>query len=296
MAVDRFGGQMLIFYVFFFSSIITGLSPFTASNNFYYLFIARLLLGVCGVNFKHRFKSNKIITDFEFQGFFFCTCHNLISLWAPPEEKGMFVSSMLGSKLGIVVTWPLMGCVISYFGWESAFYITAILCLGVSYLWLETVADSPDKHPKISKSEKDFIEDSLGLVGKKKEMFPPIGEMIKSMPFYALLFLHFSDVWGIFFLLTSAPMFMNQALKFDIENVGLVSSLPYFARLICGFAFGLLGDFLTSRGMGVTTVRKLFAVFCECVLQLNNNFARLMNFYSFSSHCSRDFFVWFLLH
>ena len=177
----------------------------------------------------------------------------------------MFVSSMLGSKLGIVVTWPLMGYIISFFGWKSAFYVTSVLCLAVSYLWLETVADSPDKHPQISKSEREFIENSLGLVGKKKEIFPPIGEMLKSPPFYALLFLHFSDVWGIFFLLTSAPMFMNQALKFDIKNAGLISSLPYLARLVFGFAFGFLGDFLTSRGMEATKVRKLFAVFCECV-------------------------------
>jgi MFS transporter, ACS family, solute carrier family 17 (sodium-dependent inorganic phosphate cotransporter), other len=48
--VERFGGKMLVFFVFLFSSIITALSPLTASDNFHYLFIARLLLGVCGVN------------------------------------------------------------------------------------------------------------------------------------------------------------------------------------------------------------------------------------------------------
>jgi ACS family sodium-dependent inorganic phosphate cotransporter len=180
----------------------------------------------------------------------------------------MFVSSMLGSKLGIAVTWPLMGYLISVFDWKFAFYFTAVISLIVAYFWLVIVADSPEKHLKISKSEKDLIQESLSLVKTKKETFPPLVEMFKSPPFYALLFLHFSDVWGIFFLLTSAPMFMKQALQFDIKEAGLVSSLPYIARLLCGLAFGFFGDFLMSRGMGATKIRKLFCVFCECVEKL----------------------------
>lgn len=175
----------------------------------------------------------------------------------------MFVSSMLGSKLGIAVTWPLMGFVTAVLGWRAAFYVTAFIGFVVSYLWLNIVADSPDVHPSITTSEKEFIQDSLGLIIAKKEEFPPIMKMLKSPPFYALLFLHFSDVWGVFFLLTSAPMFMNQVLKFDIKNAGLVSSLPYIARLICGIAFGLFGDYLMSRGIGATKIRKLFCIFCE---------------------------------
>lgn len=162
------------------------------------------------------------------------------------------------------MTWPLMGYIITAFGWECAFYVTAFLCFIISYFWHEIVADSPDKHPLITKAEKEFIEDSLSLVKAKKEVFPPIVQMFKSPPFYALLFLHFSDVWGVFFLLTSAPMFMKQALHFDIKDSGLLASLPYFARLLCGIMFGLLGDYLKSRGMQSTTIRKLFCIFCEC--------------------------------
>jgi MFS transporter, ACS family, solute carrier family 17 (sodium-dependent inorganic phosphate cotransporter), other len=170
---------------------------------------------------------------------------------------------MLGSKLGIAVTWPLMGYLISSYGWKSAFYFTTMCSFIVAYLWLEIVADSPEKHLTISQSEKTFIEDSLSLVKAKKEVFPPLGKMFKSSSFYALLILHFSDVWGIFFLLTSAPMFMKQALQFDIKDAGVLSALPYIARLFSGFAFGYFGDYLMSRGVGATKIRKLFCIFCE---------------------------------
>lgn len=47
---ERFGGRMIVFSVFLVSSVITALSPLTASSDFRYLFVARLLLGVCGVS------------------------------------------------------------------------------------------------------------------------------------------------------------------------------------------------------------------------------------------------------
>lgn len=46
---ERFGGRRIIFLVFMLSSIITASSPLTASENFQYLFCARLALGICGV-------------------------------------------------------------------------------------------------------------------------------------------------------------------------------------------------------------------------------------------------------
>lgn len=173
------------------------------------------------------------------------------------------MSSMMGSKLGTAVTWPLMGLITSVFGWKWAFYFTAFMSLVISAVWFNVVADSPETHPTISRSEQEHIENSLGLVIAKKRDFPPIGEMMKSMPFYALLFLHFSDVWGVFFLLTSAPMFMSQVLKFDLQHAGFASSLPYLARLISGFLFGLAGDYLMSKGVSATKIRKLFCIFCK---------------------------------
>ncbi|CRL07878.1 CLUMA_CG020970, isoform A [Clunio marinus] len=246
VVAERFGGRFLIFTVFFLSSIITVLSPFTASRNINHLFCARFLLGICG-------------------GFFFSTCHNLISRWAPPEEKGIFVSSLLGSKLGTAVTWPLMGVIIENFGWQSAFYLTSVFSLACAAIWLKIVADSPDKHPSIASDEKEFIERSLSSLLTKNKKLLPMKKIFSSVPFYALLFLHFSDVWGIFFLLTSAPMFMNQALNYDIKNAGIASALPYIARLIFGFLFGALGDYFMKNGVRPTKLRKLFCVFSHII-------------------------------
>lgn len=67
MLAERFGGKILIFVVFLLSSIITALSPLTASDNFEYMFWARLLLGVCGVSMTRRSAVVNIINS-RFQG------------------------------------------------------------------------------------------------------------------------------------------------------------------------------------------------------------------------------------
>lgn len=46
---ERFGGRMIIFTLFLASTVITALSPLTASSDFRFLFMARFLLGVFGV-------------------------------------------------------------------------------------------------------------------------------------------------------------------------------------------------------------------------------------------------------
>lgn len=171
--------------------------------------------------------------------------------------------------MGTALTWPLMAFVIETFDWQCAFYVSAMLSLVVSIFWFRIVADGPETHLKISKAEREYIEDSLSsldLIVARKKSFPPIVQMMKSMPFYALVFLHFSDVWGVFFLLTSAPMFMNHVLKYDLKNAGMISSFPYIARFIFGFIFGAVGDYLMKKGISPTKIRKSFCVFCKMSL------------------------------
>lgn len=97
--------------------------------------------------------------------------HNLISKWAPPDERGKFVSSLLGGTFGTVATWPLAGILMESFGWAYAFYVPAIITFIVTFLWFCTVYDSPAHHPRISTDEKEYIEKALGdNISKKKVM------------------------------------------------------------------------------------------------------------------------------
>lgn len=95
------------------------------------------------------------------------------------------------------------------------------------------------------------------------QKFPPYLAMAKSIQFWALLMLHYGNLWGLFFLLTAGPNFISSVLGFDLGHTGILASLPYLARLIFGFIFGQLGDVITQKElMEKTKIRKTFVIFC----------------------------------
>lgn len=176
------------------------------------------------------------------------------------------MSALLGGTLGTVVTWPLTGFIIEKFGWRFGFYVSSAFAMVIALLWFFLVSDAPATHPRITKRERDFIEKSIGStvsVGKKSS-WPPMTQMLMSPKFYALLVLHFGSTWGLFFLITAAPKFMSEVLKFKLTEAGILSSLPYLFRLIFGFMFGSIGDRIREKNvLSVTTIRKMFCVFCK---------------------------------
>lgn len=96
------------------------------------------------------------------------------------------------------------------------------------------------------------------------QTIPPYGRMMLSVPFLALIVLHFGSLWGLFFLLTAAPEFMKKVLGFNLTDAGFLASLPHLARFLTGFGFGYIGDILRRRQwMTPTAIRKVFCLFCK---------------------------------
>lgn len=104
------------------------------------------------------------------QGFIYPALHVLVARWAPPSEKGKFVSSTMGGTLGTVVTWSLAGPLMEKFGWASAFYLPGFITIAWCFFWWYLVADSPAEHPRILESERKYIIDALGDKVKKSKV------------------------------------------------------------------------------------------------------------------------------
>jgi MFS transporter, ACS family, solute carrier family 17 (sodium-dependent inorganic phosphate cotransporter), other len=196
-----------------------------------------------------------------------------VSKWSPPEEKGKFISALLGSLLGTVFTWSSLGVIMQHFGWKFGFYIPAVIGIVITFFWYIIVADSPEDHARITKAEKDMIVKSLGGTVSKQKQLPPVTSILTSIPFCALMILHYGSLWGLYFLMNAAPMFMTQALNFNLAKAGFLSALPPLARLISGFIFGSIGDYLRRRNLfAVTTIRKSFCLFCKFTKKNNSVF------------------------
>ncbi|KAJ2945607.1 hypothetical protein O0L34_g431 [Tuta absoluta] len=243
MAAERWGPRYVVLLSSLASGVLTMLSPPAANFHYIALIVVRFLLGLAG-------------------GFIYPALHVLVARWAPPAEKGKFVSAMMGGTLGTVVTWSLTGPLMEKFGWASAFYVPGILTLVWCGFWWYLVADTPQEHPRIKDAEKKYILDALGDKISKSKGLPPFKSIVTSFPFLAMVILHYGNLWGLYFIMTVGPKFVSSVLGFELSAAGVISALPYLARMFLATVFGFIGDCILSRNlMSTTTIRKFFCLF-----------------------------------
>lgn len=125
-----------------------------------------------------------------------------------------------------------------------------------------------------------------------QKAFPPIVQILKSRPFWAVVMLNYGNMWAFFFFLTVTPSYLRfvsfvpmrehqrqnkqhnsctlwicQVLHFNLQESGFLGSLPYLCRFLSGFLFSALGDWLIKRNIcRVITIRRYFCITCKCWL------------------------------
>jgi MFS family permease len=74
-----------------------------------------------------------------------------------------------GFSFGIGLTYPLCGFLIAHFGWRVVFYVTGTVGILWCLMWSLLAFDTPAQHPRISASERQYIESNVGntVVGEK---------------------------------------------------------------------------------------------------------------------------------
>lgn len=198
------------------------------------------------------------------QGFVSPAMQSLWTHWAPPLESSRLRSiGFAGSQLGKVITYPLTGLLCEYGfdgGWPSIFYVQGLLGIVWFVLWTYAVYDSPAQHPRISGSERNYIETSLsGMVTNNKRRKTPWLAIFKSRPVWAIFVAHTCCNWGEYTFLTNIPTYLKEVLHFDIKENGFLSAVPYIGFWLVITLSSFLADFVRSRNMLSTTVtRKVF--------------------------------------
>lgn len=135
--------------------------------------------------------------------------------------------------MGTIVSLPVSGVLSSSVGWESVFYlfggISAFWCLA----WFLLIADDPASHPRISLEEKQFIQANTMVTArsqsKAKLKIAPYGRIMNSIPFIALIMVHFGHDWGFYTLLNEIPTYLNNIQHFPLSQVS------FFVPIFVGF-------------------------------------------------------------
>lgn len=243
MLAERFGGKLPLLFGIFWTAVLTILTPvITHHGGFIGIVITRVLEGVG-------------------EGVTYPSMHAMLSKWAPPQERSKMVTCVYaGAQIGTVIAMPISGLLCQYINWDAVFYFFGALGVVWSVLWFFLTADSPAKHPRIDPKERDYIEQSQGLLAAvKKPRSVPWLSIAKSLPVWAVAIAHFTNNWGYYMLLTCLPTFLKKVLHFDMKSNGLLSGVPYLVMWMFMILSGFVADVVRSKHLLQTTnIRKVF--------------------------------------
>ncbi|CAG5124437.1 unnamed protein product [Candidula unifasciata] len=240
---NRYGGKYFFGIGIFATALLTLLTPLLTTWSPYMLIACRVFEGL-------------------FEGVTYPAIHAIWSKWAPPAERTKLATfGFSGSYFGTVVSLVISGSLAeSSAEWQSIFYVFGSLAVIWFLLWVILVTESPAGHPGISNAELDYIQNSIGYTDEQtKRIHPPLLQMLKSAPVWAIAVAHFVENWGFYTWLTELPTFMTHVLKFHMNEGGFLSALPYLIMGIVVFMGGYFADVLrASFGVPTIVVRKIF--------------------------------------
>lgn len=232
---DRFGGSKVIIFGTLWWSAFVFLTPFAATITS--MCIVRALMGLGeGVNAP--------------------THTSLTARWMPRSEAGMAQSVYyIGMPVGIMITMPTAVWLTEHYGWQSSFYVFAVVGIIWVAAWHWYGCDKPRQHKKITAEELAVIEadqDDPSIMDQPTEWKP----ILKSSSVWGLTIAYFFHNYLWYLFMTWLPGYLVMERGLSLLKSGLYTVIPYLVACFSMPLGGWLSDRLSEK-YGPTVGRRL---------------------------------------
>jgi len=183
-----------------------------------------------------------------------------VAEWFPKRERalatGLFNS---GSTVGAIIAPVIVSGISIAMGWQWAFIITGSLGFIWIVFWL-AYYKVPEKHPKVSKEELQFI------IQDKDE--PASGkyirwiDLLKYRQTIAISSTRFISDWVWWFILFWIPDFLSKTHGINLKEVVLPLIIIYAVSSIGGIAGGWISSKFIKMGKSIDFARKTTILIC----------------------------------
>ncbi|MCM3537906.1 MFS transporter [Priestia endophytica] len=249
MAADRYGAKLTLFVAMIVWSLFSGALALVIG--FASMIIIRVLFGMG-------------------EGPLTTTTSKMINNWFPPSNRATVMGlAASGTPLGGAISGPIVGFIAITYGWRISFIIIMVIGFIWSICWLKFVKEKPENSTEKIKTENKKVEreTNLKLTFYLKQ---------KTVLFTAFAFFAYNYI--LFFFLTWFPSFLVDARGLSIQQMSIVTVIPWvlgFAGLALG---GLVSDFFYKKFFkkGVLFSRKLVLVTCLFLSAVCIGFAGLV--------------------
>ena len=238
---DRFGGKVVLGYGVLFWSFFTILTPIAAHHGFFLLLITRVFMGLG-------------------EGITFPAWHSLYARWVPFKERTRAIAfTNSGIALGSIFAYITTPLIMILYGWEWAFYLFGALGVVWFFFWQRNITSLPSEHPHISQDELDLITNEAPAKVKASEL-PPLKDLIKNKPLWAIIVAHFCSNWPLFVFISWLPIYVKNGLGIDYQDetaifIALIL-IPSIVSVIFVNLGGYLSDLFVKKGYQIIKIRR----------------------------------------
>src|SRR5205809_1624723 len=197
--------------------------------------------------------------------------------WFPARERGLAGGLFnIGASVGSMLAPPLVVWAILSYNWQAAFVMTGIIGLAWVVLWL-AFYDSPDRHPRLSAAERDYIVSGQEPHLRGDGSRPSIARILRQRNFWGIALPRFlaDPTWGT--LTFWLPLYLNSVRHFDLKQIALFAWMPFLAADL-GSMFGGVVSLWLQKHAGLSLInarRSAFSV--GAVLMMGMAFVGLVN-------------------
>jgi len=187
-----------------------------------------------------------------------------IAEWVPPRERALSMSVFSnGGIIGAIITPPLVAFTTLHFGWRWSFLITGAFGFVLLWFWWRHY-DSPARHPRLSATERDYIQAQVGVARGPAAAPLSMAALLRHPLCWAMFLARFLTDSINYFFGFWLPDYLQHERGFSLALVGMVGWVPFLAADIGGPGGGALSDFLIRRGWNPSRARRtlMFAAAC----------------------------------
>lgn len=188
----------------------------------------------------------------------------MIAQWIPKKESALAQGVvMIGTPLGIAVTYMLSPVIIENFGWRILYY--GFACLGPIWLvaWRIFGTNKPENHPKMTKEELEYIRSDQGNSNNSQQLsttdIPETKEVFSNSSVWIVAIAYLTSNYLFFMFMTWLPTYFDQGRGLSLAGSAYMTTIPYVVAMFCYPLGGVLADWAAKK-LGHNVGRKLFPV------------------------------------
>lgn len=143
---ELYGAKWVVFLSGFGSALCCMFSPYFADTNYNLLVASRVFMGLCQTGVSPAL-------------------YALLTRWLPPDESCVYLPMI---KVGVMVGFMSGSLISGFFTWRYTFYITGVIGLVWSIIWIFAATSDPQDHKLLTKQELNYIRYQLRKANKSR--------------------------------------------------------------------------------------------------------------------------------